>query len=76
MDEMLLRISSFATRILDHAVGLQERSATQMTQVRDQILPTSLMRNRSADLCHNVGSQPYFAAKPKKFAFSGSRGQA
>lgn len=76
MDEMLLRISSFATRILDHAVGLQERSATQMTQVRDQILPTSLMRNHSADLCHNVGSQPYFAAKPKKFAFSGSRGQA
>lgn len=36
MDEMLLRISSFATRILDHAIGLQERNASQMTQVRDK----------------------------------------
>jgi hypothetical protein len=72
IDEVLLRISSFAARILDHAVGLQERSANQLTQVRDRPLPTSLMRNKSADLSHNPGSQPYFAAEPEKFAFGGA----
>ena len=72
IDEMLLRISSFAARILDHAVGLQERSANQLTQVRDRPLLTSSMRNKPADLCHNPGIQPYFAAEPEKFAFGGS----
>jgi hypothetical protein len=53
MDETLLRISSFAIRILDHAVGLQERSSTQMTQVRDKHLSPALMTKDPADLYHH-----------------------
>jgi hypothetical protein len=49
MDDTLQRISSFATRIFDHAVGLQERSSNQMTQVSNSRSPAFKMNN-SADL--------------------------
>jgi hypothetical protein len=81
IDEMLLRISSFATRILDHAVGLQERISSQMTQVSNlsimNVLTIGLLKTKkSADPCYIPGGQSHFTAKPKKFTSSGSRGQA
>lgn len=49
MDEMLRRMSSFASRILDHALGLQERSNSQMTQVGDEYPSPGLRSNDLAN---------------------------
>jgi hypothetical protein len=76
IDETLLRISSFAIRILDHAVGLQERSSIQMTQVCNKHLSPALMTKDSADLDHHSGCQSHFKARPNDVKSNCCRGQA
>ena len=76
IDETLLRISSFATRILDHAVGLQERCSSQMTQVSDKHLSLVLITKDLANMYHYSDSQSHFTARPKKFISSDCPGYA
>jgi hypothetical protein len=75
MDDTLQRISSFATRILDHAVGLQERSSNQMTHVSTSG-PSAFKTNNSADPYYFSGGESHLTARSEKFTSVGPRRQA